>query len=707
MRKWFKLDTVVDHDIMPASENIMKYRILIWCLMFCFSITAAVPNGIQIKPKDLPQKHRKWIEEEVFYIITPKEREVFLQLQSDTERDFFIEAFWRHRDPTVGTEANELKEEHYRRLNHANRRFRGAGKPGWRTDRGKVYILLGEPRDVRVFRGSDIYFPAEAWYYQGIRLPGLPAAFQLLFYQKGRIGEHILYNPAMEGPSALIGSFMDDPTDYMGAYYTLQTVDPVLAETAISLIPGETIRNFPSMASQELLQNLDGSVQRSVADKYAQKFLDYKDMVEVDYSVNYIESDAQLKIIKDDSGIAYVHFSLEPVSISMASYESQIYTRLEFNGLVRDQEGRTVYQFENSLPLNFTPDQYQQMRQRPFAFRDVFPLAPGDYSFSFLAKNTISKEFTSFEATIKIPEEAATFTMTSPILGFNSVAAAGSDDRNKPYVVQNVRLYSQARNAFIPRDTLHVYFQIWALPVELKLQGGSLTYVFYKEDTEVHTVTFPLSKYGDPLNFMEVFPLQSFLPGYYQIRIVLQDTAGSELLTQKENFEIQPLEALPRPWVIALKRSLGEKHQVYHILGEQKLGCEDYAGAEIWLEKAFRAAPANPEYRISFAKSQYHMQKYPETLALLEPFSDKVEDDYDLTWLLAKTYQALGRLDEALRFFNQAVSVFGVNADLLNSLGECYIQTGNTPEALLALEKSLELDPGQEKIQELVRSLKK
>ena len=391
----------------------------------------------------------------------------------------------------------------------------------------------------------------------------------------------------------------------------------------------------------------------------------------------------------------------------MGSYEDRVYSRLEFNGLVRDNEGRTVYQFENVVPLNFSDEQFRKMRQRPFNFTDVFPLIPGNYSFSFLVKNTVSKEFTSFEASIQIPEESDVFTMTPLLLGFNTVRPESGQARIKPFVVNNtIQLYSQPRYSFIPQDTLYVFFQIWALPADVA-PSGTLTFTFLKEDVEVHSVTHPLSKYGGSQDYLEVFPLASIPPGYYQLRVSLKDNGGRELLSQKENFELTSLASLPRPWVLALTRTLEESHQVSHILGVQKLSQEDYAGAEFWLEKSYRAAPTNPEYGISFAKVLYHLRRYPEALELIEPYQDRVKEDYELTLLLGQTYQALSRLDEALVIYNQAVSEFGVNTDLLNALGECYIQTGNTQEALLALEKSLEIDPGQERIRDLVRSLKK
>ncbi|GAH08731.1 unnamed protein product, partial [marine sediment metagenome] len=102
-----------------------------------------------IKIKDLPPSYRKWLEEEVVYIITPKEKEVFLQLEGDRERDMFVDAFWKVRDPEPSTPKNEFREEHYGRINYANLWFgRGTPTQGWRTDMGRIHIILGEPNSI-------------------------------------------------------------------------------------------------------------------------------------------------------------------------------------------------------------------------------------------------------------------------------------------------------------------------------------------------------------------------------------------------------------------------------------------------------------------------------------------------------------------------------------------------------------------------------
>jgi GWxTD domain-containing protein len=687
------------------EKNLTKrtLRILGWVL--CTFILWSNFASAQLKPKDLPESHRRWLEEEVVYIITPMEKDVFLQLLNDKERDLFITAFWKHRDPTPGTDKNEFREEHYRRLNHVNRRYRYAGKPGWKTDRGKVYLLLGEPNDVRIFHSTDAYYPSELWAYQGIKLRGLPIAFNLLFFQKGRIGDYILYIPGMMGPASLLANFMGDPTNYMDAYYELAEMDPTLATASMSLIPGERVGIQPSLASSALVQNLNGAIIQSIEDRYAQKFIDYKDIVEVEYSTNYLESDAELQIIKTSTGIPVIHFSLEPKNLSMGSYQSSIYTTLELNGILKDLDGQPVYQFERTVPLNFTGDQYEKMRQRPFSFTDKFPIIPGDYRFSYILKNKVSQEFTSFEANISISLDPNMFTMTSLLLGFNSSQATSPESLNKPFAVGNIQLYSQAKKSFILKDTLHVFFQIWSMPEDL-FQTGSIRYTIYEEAEEKHTVTHPISRYNNSLNFLESFPLKNLRPGYYEIKVSLLNESGDELLAQQELFEISPMTYIARPWVLVQSRDAADSPASLHILGKQLHNKKDFEGSYGLLEKAYKSSPGNFAFSTSFAQLNFQLKRYEDVIRILEPFGEKVKENYELILLLGQTHQALSQYDQAIQVFNKAVDSFGVNKSLLNGLGECYLQVGQKEEALVAFQKSLEIDPNQEEIKEKIRSIK-
>jgi len=140
---------------------------LILVFFTCLSLIASV----------LPERYRKWLDEEVVYLITPKEKEVFLKLQTDREREVFIEAFWKQRDPTPETPQNEFREEHYRRFNYANEYLgRGTGQPGWKTDQGRIYIILGPPNNIEKYEDIDGVYPAQIWFYYGDPKSNLPPA---------------------------------------------------------------------------------------------------------------------------------------------------------------------------------------------------------------------------------------------------------------------------------------------------------------------------------------------------------------------------------------------------------------------------------------------------------------------------------------------------------------------------------------------------
>src|SRR3989449_10837332 len=128
--------------------------------------------------QEISKTYKKWLDEDVRWIITDEERAAFRQLSNDEERDNFIEAFWQRRDPTPDTVENEFKEEHYRRIAYANEHF-PAGIPGWKTDRGQMYIKFGPPDEIESHPSGGSYqrpmdegggqtstFPFEQWRYR-------------------------------------------------------------------------------------------------------------------------------------------------------------------------------------------------------------------------------------------------------------------------------------------------------------------------------------------------------------------------------------------------------------------------------------------------------------------------------------------------------------------------------------------------------------
>ena len=663
----------------------------------------------QVNIKDLPARYRTWLEEEVVYIMAPVEREVFLQLRNDRERDVFIEAFWKQRDPIPGNTENEFKIEHARRLNHAKRHFgRGSPKPGWKTDRGRVYIIIGEPNDIQRFDNSSQIYPAEIWFYQGKTHLGLPPGFNLVFSKMRGESEYRLYSPLGDGPQALMTTFFDDVIDYRAAYERLRDIDTVLAEVSLSYIQGEgrLTDGRPSMASDLLVQRIEETAIRQVKDLYARKFLEYKDIVEVEYSANYIWSDSLVKVIRDASGIYFVHYAIEPERLSVNQYNDNYFTTLRLNGIVADEDNNNIYQFEKDISLQLNEEQIQAISTRPVSLRDMFPLIPGTYRVTILVKNEASNEFTSLERTLLIPGGEVELQMTSVVLGYELKRESPAQGRIRPFQLGKNRIYIQTNRTFTRQDDLVVGFQIHGLTPALK-EKGVIKYIFTKDDEEFRTFTRSVGEIQDTHNFVQSFPLKEFLPAHYRIRVTLS-LEDQELITAREDFAVTYLESFPRPWIHSQLLAGTSDPSYDYALGVQFHNAGNLSEARQKYESAYRARPDQVDFALGLAHYYLDLKQYAAIERVLLPFLDPTRNPaYQTFFIMGTAYQGSGQMDKAIETFNRAIIQYGLNTNILNALGECYLQLGQLLEAIASWEKSLEINQNQPLIQKSLEAIKK
>src|SRR5215475_8712903 len=152
--------------------------------------------------KDLPPRYRNWVQDEVSYIITNEERNAFLKLVDDNQRDQFIERFWELRNPTPGSPSNAYKDEIYRRIEYAKQYLDGV-----HSAMGQVYITLGEPKQRAKYYGRMDVRPMEIWFFENVN-PALPPYFYVLFFDRDSNGTMRLYSPYMDGPSKITTSVL-------------------------------------------------------------------------------------------------------------------------------------------------------------------------------------------------------------------------------------------------------------------------------------------------------------------------------------------------------------------------------------------------------------------------------------------------------------------------------------------------------------------
>jgi GWxTD domain-containing protein len=674
-------------------------------------LAAAGPQALcgQTEAKSKPpDRYKTWLEDEVAYIIAPAEREVFLKLQTDRERDLFIEAFWKQRDPTPGTPENEFKTEHYRRLAYADRYLgRDAPRPGHRTDRGRIYIILGEPNDIARYEGKSSTYDAQVWFYQGKTDLGLPAGFNVVFFRENNRGEYKLYSPVADGPQALLAGYFGGP-DYAQAFQKLQEYEPSLAAVSLSLVPGEAgnVYGQPSMSADLLLQRIETAGFKSVETRYAQKFLEYKDIVEVEYTANYLDSDSLIRVFRDESGVSFVHYAVEPKRLSVNEYGGRYSTTLKVNGRVTTSDGRLVHQFDKTVAINLTAEQIGDASRSPFDFQDLFPLVAGDYRFSVLVKNEASKEFTSVERTVRVPAAGAVAEMSQPLLAYRATRLEPGTRRMKAFRVGPYQLYGQPGRVFTRRDTMAVAFQLNGLSDELAA-GGELTIAFLRDGQVVRAIRRRPADYPDLPVVVEEVPLGDLQAAHYAVRVTLA-RAGAEIVSASEEFDLSYAEAVPRPWFSS--RILPEAGDPYYdeVLGTELSNLERYDEARVLLGRAFARRPGSAELAASLARVQLALEDPAAAARTLEPFLDPAKPaTYEVSVLAAAALTRAGAPGRAVEILERAVASFGVNAALMNALGEGYEALGRTKDALGAYEKSLQLSPDQPRVKARIEALKK
>lgn len=683
---------LINHSLsQPEQEDIIKEADLLLDMM-----------GYTEKRPEIPSKYKKWLEQEVVYIITSKEEEVFRELETDKQRDLFIAEFWRQRDPTPGTPRNEFKEEHYRRIEYANKFFsRGTPKPGWKTERGRVYIILGEPIYRQRFAGGEIY-PVELWFYQGNVSQGLQPFFYILFFKRYGIGDYVLYSPLMDTPSGLSPLTSGVYRSHSGsAVGVLDRASPFLAQAAQTLILGGN-PDYP-VESERLLGNINSIPERKVNDEYAYEFLRNKATVEVSYSVHYIGNTSVVKAIQDESGLFFVHYSIQPQNLSVEGYKDKYYSNIKISGRVIDLEEKTIFQYDKEYPLEFDKNQIRQLKSIPMAIQDSFPLIPGNYRFGLLFENTVSKEFTSFDRDIIIPEIKDTPQMSDLVLAFKE--EKDHEPLKSSFKVGEIRLCPCLRREFTPKDTLYLFFQLFGLPEEPG-EGGWIKYTFFKAGKEQYVRKRRIREYEAGKNFLEEFSLKDFPPSTYRVRVSILDREGREILFEEDNFSVSS-KIYARPW-IQYKRYPGSGDPVYYFIkGIQLLNKGEMQKAQGELKKAHEMKPEREDFAVTYAQVLLEKEDYNQIKNVLNPFAERAVLDYNLFSLLGRAHQGEEEFEKAISCYQKHISHEGASFKVLNSIGECYFKMGNHKEALRAWERSLEINPIQPEIKKNIDKVKK
>jgi GWxTD domain-containing protein len=444
-----------------------KLRFVLLLLMLPTWIVS-VAQKKSVAPRQLAPYLRQWIEEDVPYIITQDERREFLRLQTDDERDKFIEQFWESRNPTPHSSINTFKEEHYRRLAYVRTEFGDERyNDGWRTDMGRVYITLGAPQQKAIFHQGMSTRPVEIWFYQAPS-PALPAFFNLVFYKRSEADPYTLYSPRDDGPTKVVTNDLHDDAQ------ALRTIDKSMGAEAthamVSLLPGEPINMdhpSPTMSSDLLLDAVRNLPEQKLEkERIARQRMANRELVTSNIFTGSHAAELQTVVLHDEFGRSTVHYTVvnqQPDAALIGTlpdkrtgYELTLTTR------VMTDSGAAIYESSDKLTSPVSPDGAKAGREKKFAAEGRLPLVPGNYTIESVLTNNITHDSTRTSAKISVPSRQADAIAMSGLIVYGGRALQTSRPQ-LPFTLAGLRFPPRGEQVveIHAGERLPLVFQLW------------------------------------------------------------------------------------------------------------------------------------------------------------------------------------------------------------------------------------------------------
>ena len=507
--------------------------------------------------QELSKEYRKWLDEDVRWIITDEERAAFKQLSNDEERDKFIEAFWQRRDPTPDTEENEFKEEHYRRIAYANEHF-AAGIPGWKTDRGRIYIMYGPPdendshpsggsyeRPMEEGGGETSTFPFEDWRYR--YLEGIGQEVIIEFVDTCMCGDYHMTMDRSEKDALL-----NTPNAGLTLYEQMG-----MASKADRFTNGGLERLGSGPMSTDL-QSKEFDRLEQFAKLNAPppvKFKDLEEVVSHKISVNLMPFDVRADFVKVTSDTVLV-----PVTIQMKNRDITFVNKdgvqrgtVNIFGRVTSLSGKIIQTFEEPVQVDVPAELLPKVAENSSVYWKALPLRPGRYRFDIVVKDVNGDRMGTWTKGIIVPDfsdeklEASSLIVADlmePVPSRN--VGTGSFVIGTTKVRPRVAPSDGKPASFKRNQKVNFWMQVYNLGVDEKTHKASATFQYdvinaATNKPVIHTVesTDSMGNVGDQVTLQKSVSAANLEPGVYRIEIKVNDNVSKQTVGPSATFAVE------------------------------------------------------------------------------------------------------------------------------------------------------------------------
>ncbi len=500
--------------------------------------------------KELDNTYKTWLNEDVVYIITPEERNAFLRLSTNEEREQFIEQFWLRRSPNPDLPDNEFKEEHYRRIAYANEHF-ASGVPGWKTDRGRMYITFGPPDEIESHPmggtydrpmeeggGSTTTYPWETWRWRYIE--GWGENIIMEFVDPSGSGEYhltmdpsekdaLLYVPGA-GLTLLESMGMASKTDRFTRSDGTHLGTP-LGGTPASMDEFTRLENYEKAFKppEVKFKDLESIVTHRLV----------RDQLHFDYRTDFLK-------VTNDTVLVPVTVQVPNSQLNFQAKDGIHSATMNIFGRVSTLSGRVVQTFEDAVSRDFPDSLFQRSLKLQSIYQKAVPLRPGLYRLDLVIKDVQSGNVGVVNARLAVPRyedeklEASTLILADEIERVPARQIGAGQ-----FVIGSSKVRPRLEGDFTTADKLGIYMQVYNLKPDDKTHksNATLQYTVKKGDQQVmqfKETSADLKQTGDQLTIERLLPLATLAPGKYTLEVDATDTLANQTITRSADFTVKP-----------------------------------------------------------------------------------------------------------------------------------------------------------------------
>jgi GWxTD domain-containing protein len=505
--------------------------------------------------KEVGKPYQNWLDQDVRYIITPEEEQAFKLLGTDEERDAFIEQFWLRRDPTPDTEENEFREEHYRRINYANERF-AAGVPGWKTDRGRIYIVWGPADEIESHPSGGTYqressegggttstFPFERWRYR--YLEGIGNEVIIEFVDTCMCGDYHI---------------SIDPNEKDALLHTPGGGNTLNEQMGLSN-RSSRMMGIPGGANPQGLTN-SGGKEFDAIERFAKltapppvKFKDLEEKVNTKIRYNLMPFDMRSDFIKVTADTVLVPITIQIKTKDMTFIQKEGIQRASVNifGRISTLTGRVASTFEDTVGVDEPNELLEKALLTSQIYWKAIPLKPGMYKIDIAVKDVNGDRVGTLVRSIRVPEfDDEKLSSSSLILAdlmervpAKSVGAGNfiiGDTKVRP------RLDSaDGKPASFKRDQrLNIFLQVYNLQQDpqLKKTRADISYDIINIQTNKSVLhaeenSAVYGNTGEQITIEKSMPLANLDPGLYSLKVTVNDEVAKQTINPVARFQVE------------------------------------------------------------------------------------------------------------------------------------------------------------------------